>query len=315
MKKYLSLFRFHNLLIIALTQYFVRYFIIKPILVSNNAVLQISNIDFALFVLATVFIAAAGYIINDYYDVDIDMRNKPDAVLLGTEISLNSADVLHKAFNIIGITIGTYVSYRIGALQLAMTFVIVTMVLWFYSFKYKRVFFTGNLAVSLLTAISLLIVWMFEFFALQQNSINFIYASKAFRLINIYLFSYALFAFITNLIREIIKDIEDIEGDGEDGCTTIPIVIGIKKTKIIVLSLIIIELLLTAVVQYYLYSQGLYYIILTLLIAVQSPLFYLITIVARASKKNDYSFASSIAKTCMLLGLLTIIVFYFNVLL
>jgi len=314
MKAYIRLIRPLNLLIIALTQYFVRYLIINPVLSTYGTSLQLNNLDFLLLVLSTVLLAAGGYIINDYFDVDIDMRNKPDAVLLGTEIKLKTADILHKALTGIGIGFGIYVAFRAGMIQLGFIFVIIAFALWYYSFKYKRIFLWGNLTVALLCSLSVAIVWLFEFFALRHNTLTFIDAAKGFETINLFILCYSIFAFLTSLIREIIKDIEDIEGDKEEGCNTLPVVLGIKASKGIIIALIILELMMTGFVQYYLYLRHFYYIIVAILIAIQGPLFYLVSYIPQSNKKGDYGFCSGLAKIIILLGILSMLLFYFYVL-
>ena len=313
MKAYIRLLRPLNLLIIVLTQYCVRYLIIQPILHTYDTTLQLNNLDFLFFVLSTVLLAAGGYVINDYFDVDIDMRNKPDAVLLGTEIKLKSADILHKVLSGLGIGFGVYVAFRAGNIQLGCIFVIVAFALWYYSYKYKRIFLWGNLTVAIMCALTVGLVWLFEFFAQRHNSLSFASATRSFRLINIFILCYSIFAFLTTLIREIIKDIEDFDGDIEEGCTTVPIVAGIKASKAIIISLIIIELMLTGFVQYYLYLQHFYYVIIAILIAIQGPLFYLVSYIPQANKKGDYSFCSGLAKVTMLLGILSMFLFYFYI--
>ena len=314
MKAYIQLIRPLNLLIIALTQYCVRYLIISPVLNTYNTSLQLNNLDFLLLVLSTILLAAGGYIINDYFDVDIDLRNKPDAVLLGTEIKLKTADIIHKVITGLGIGFGVYVAYRSGMIQIGFIFVIIAVALWYYSFKYKRIFLWGNLTVALLCALSVAIVWLFEFFALRHNTLSFVDASKGFETINLFILCYSVFAFLTSLIREIIKDIEDIEGDKEEGCNTLPIVIGIKASKGIIIALIILELMLTGFIQYYLYLRHFYYIIFAILVAIQGPLFYLVSYIPQSNKKGDYSFCSGLAKVIMLLGILSMLLFYFYVL-
>lgn len=314
MKAYLQLFRPLNLLIIILTQYLVRYMVISPVLDNCGTALQLSDLEFLFLVLSTVFLAAGGYVINDYFDVDIDLRNKPDAVLLGTDIHVKTADILHKIMTGLGIGLGFFVAFRVGMPQLGVVFIIVAFGLWYYSYKYKRTFLWGNLVVALLCALSVAIVWLFEFFALRHNLLAFVDASKGFRTINLFILGYSVFAFLTTLTREIIKDIEDIEGDKEEGCTTIPIVIGVKATKGIILGLIILTLILTGFIQYYLYSLKYFYIIGVIMVAIQGPLFYLASYLTRSNKKGDYGFCSGLAKVIMLLGILSMLLFYFYIL-
>jgi len=147
----LKLIRFPNLIIIALTQYVMRYFIIQPILAINKIHLQLSDIDFAILVLATLFIAAGGYIINDYFDTKADRLNKRE-VIVGRNIKRRIALILHQAFSFIGLLLGAYVSYKVGCWQFVLIFFMGGGLLWFYSTSYKNHFILGNLVLAFIAA-------------------------------------------------------------------------------------------------------------------------------------------------------------------
>ncbi|MEQ8573165.1 MAG: geranylgeranylglycerol-phosphate geranylgeranyltransferase, partial [Fulvivirga sp.] len=185
---FIQLTRFWNLLIIALAQYFTAYFLL------SNSSLVFSK-EMALLSFSTIIIAAAGYIINDYYDVKIDLINKPKRVVVGRILKRRVAMIAHTVLNFIGIGIGLHLSWKLGALNFLCAFV-----LWLYSNQLKRIAFLGNLSVALLTGLSILIIGLF------------------FEPDNILIMAYSLFAFAFTLIREIIKDIEDLKGDSSFGC-------------------------------------------------------------------------------------------------
>lgn len=299
---YFKLFRVQNLLIIVLIQFLLKLKIIDPILKLEGLKSQISMLDFSALVLSTVFIAAAGYIINDYFDIRIDRINRPDKIVLGKKIPLRRAIFLHTAFNIIGCLIGLYVAYKVGKLELGFIQIAVCFGLWFYSLKYKRQMISGNLVVAVLAAFVILIVYLFEFFALVSNmQILIIFRG----LMNMFIFSFAIFAFITTIIREIIKDMEDIEGDSLYKCQTLPIRIGIKKSKIISIVITIIAILLLAYGQYQLFEmkQELTFWFLS---AVQILFIYLIFSIIKAKEKKDFNFAGNIAKIIMLAGIISL---------
>ncbi len=304
------------MLIIALTQYAMRYLIMEPLLPSAGFELQFDNLHFALLVLSTVFIAAAGYIINDYFDTHTDWINKPERVVVGVAITRRVAMILHTVLNIIGIAIGVYLSIYIKLLPLSFVFLLTSGLLWFYSTNYKRQFLIGNLTVAFMTSLVPMVVILFELPLLNreygaimlQHNTNFNY-------IFIWVTGFSLFAFITTLIREIIKDAEDFEGDHAYGMHTIPIKLGMKATKIIITVLIILSVvaLLYILIKFIMFSGeitdyiSMVYIIGLLVL----PYFILNTIVIMARKKEDYRRASFLIKLIMLIGILySAVVFY-----
>ncbi|MCK4638289.1 MAG: geranylgeranylglycerol-phosphate geranylgeranyltransferase, partial [Bacteroidales bacterium] len=240
---YFKLLRVPNLIIIILTQYLIRFCVIKPVLQFHGVNLTFSELDFALLVFSTILIAVAGYIINDYFDIQIDAYNKPDKLIVGKKVSIGTAKLIYAILNGIAFIIGFYLAIKVNAFQLGFIFVMIAIMLWYYSAKYKRQIFWGNLVVAILSALVLLIVWIFEFFSLRLSPIDFIDAYRSIKIINIIIWSYSLFAFMVTLIREMIKDIQDIEGDSKFGCRTLAVVFGIRATKYITTSLIIICIL------------------------------------------------------------------------
>ena len=199
----LKLTRFGNLIIIALTQYFTAGFLI--------GMHTLNDVNLFFLSLSTVLIAAGGYIINDYYDVKIDYINKPDRVVIGKSITRRYAILFHIALSVAGIVIGFYLSWKIGGVNVLSVFL-----LWLYSNTLKRLPFVGNLTVAFLTGLAVIIV---DLFYGKDNSLVLIYA---------------LFAFFMTLVREVIKDMEDLKGDNSFGCKTLPIVWGIRKKKILI---------------------------------------------------------------------------------
>jgi 4-hydroxybenzoate polyprenyltransferase len=194
-----------NLLMVAFAQLMTAYFLVETTPV-GLPVLQ----DFRLYllVLSTVIITAAGYMINDYYDVKIDYVNRPDQVVVGKSIKRRMVIFMHSILNFTAIWLGYLVSPRIAVINFIAAFL-----LWLYSNRLKRSPFIGNLTVAVLTGFSIYLVAYF-----YQKS-------------ELLVLTYAIFAFFLNLIREIIKDIEDRPGDRKHGCRTLPIVIGFRKTK------------------------------------------------------------------------------------
>ena len=162
-----------------------------------------------------------------------------------------------------------------------------------------------NIAVSLLSAFSVIIVWLFEFFALRSNEMVFAQGMQAYWGITYFVLAYALFAFLSTFIREIIKDIEDIEGDTRWGCTTLPIVAGIHTAKMVAASIAIISILIVGWFQYVLKEINHGYLSALLVIFVQIPFAYLSFKIINAKEKSDFHFISNVTKIIMVLGILT----------
>lgn len=310
--------RFKNLLIIAATMILIRYMIIQTILTGYGLDLQLPLVWFAALVLATMLIAAGGYVINDYFDTKADLINRPETVVIGKMVSRRGAIAFHLVLTILGIVLGTLVSIRIGRPVFSLLFFLTAGVLWFYSTTYKRQLFIGNLVVAVLTGVVPLIPLIFEFPMLGTFSdIIFIYQLNM-KVIIYWVGGYAFFAFMLTLAREIIKDIEDFEGDTSLGRNTIPVHFGVKTSKLIAASILVLTLIsLVILFAAYLFKIAQVrfdYVSLIYFIAfIVLPVFVLIFSLLLASAKSDYHRASFICKLIMLLGLFYTIVFRFLV--
>jgi 4-hydroxybenzoate polyprenyltransferase len=186
--------------------------------------------DFLFLVLATLCLTAGGYVINDYFDIKTDLINRGN-VIVGTVIPRRRAMMLHNILNIAGVAAGFYISWRVGYFWLGTLFLLVSGLLWFYSASYKRQFLIGNILVAILTALVPFLVVFFEFPTMYEYySVNAI-EHPYYKLLFFWTGGFSVFAFMTTLAREIIKDIEDYEGDREYGRSTLPVVLGYKKHK------------------------------------------------------------------------------------
>jgi 4-hydroxybenzoate polyprenyltransferase len=291
-----------NLLILAVTQYLVLFFLIRPIMLLNNCDIMTSQLDFMLFVLSNVLLAAAGYVINDYYDTRIDTINKPDKNVFLNGIPLKNAVNLNYILNAAACLMGFYCAWRVGFIKLGFLPLVVALSLYFYALKYKRQFLIGNIVVALIIAYSILVVWLFQFFAIKSDQVVFAAMMNNFMVISNFVIGFAVFAFFITFIREIIKDIEDIEGDRADGCNTVPIKMGIPKTKKFIIGFTIFTMLLLAFGQTMLYTD--YIITCWYLMVVQAMFLFLIVKLMKAKEKPDFHFLSVFAKIIMIAGLL-----------
>jgi len=301
--KYLQLIRFENLIFIALVQIFIRFGLFYPFGID----VTLSILQFALLVIATICIAAAGNIINDIYDVEIDRINKPNKVLIGKSISESKANRLFIIFNVIGVGIGFYLSNIIGRPGFAAIFIAFSALLYIYASYLKGILIIGNLVVSFLVAMSLIIVPLFDLLPAitPQNQAG---QSAIFKII----LEFAIFAFFLNLIREIVKDLQDINGDKKGGANTLPIAIGRKRTTVLVS---ILGMFLTFSVIFYMY-ENLYdqqTIMLYFLFGIVAPLLYFCIKAWSAKSIKDYHILSTILKIVMFTGICSMMLFQFTI--
>ena len=269
---FLRLTRFWNLLIIGLAQYFAAGFLIDR--------QKIWDIHLFLLSFSTVIIAAAGYIINDYYDIKIDLINKPERVVIGKEVARRYALLFHSLLSILGIAVGLFLNWKIGAVNFFSVFL-----LWWYSNDLKRQPFIGNFVVALLTGLSIFLINIL--YHLHQPLVTI----------------YALFAFAMTLVREIVKDAEDLKGDNTFGCRTLPIVWGIPKTKIFLYVLLLIFFISVVEINQFFAQLPMYYFFGFLFV----PLVLLVVRLIRADTKKDFYNLSQWCKVIMLLGVASMI--------
>lgn len=313
MKGFLRLIRWQNLIIVILTMVMMRYFIIEsliskvPVILSGGSgqsvsmVLQFPMISFVILVLSTVFITAGGYVINDYFDIQTDLINRGE-VIVGTKVPRRLAMKWHSIFNILGVAGGFYISWRAGYFWMGILFIIVSGLLYFYSASYKRQFLIGNLIVAFLTAMVPLLVILYEWPALYQYySVN-ASSMPGLSFLFYWIGGFALFAFLTTLAREVIKDIEDFEGDLAYGRNTIPVAIGVTGSKIVATSLILITIALLYFVWFFFINDKITLIYLSA--AIVLPLLYVIFQLAISKTRRQLHSASRVMKLMMLAGIL-----------
>ncbi len=277
MQLLVSLFRltrFWNLAIIALAQFSTAVFLFQQ---GSKA---FTDIWLCVLSLSTILIAAAGYIINDYYDIKIDLINKPERVVIGKTITRRYALLFHSIISFFGVALGLLINWKVGAVNFICAFL-----LWLYSNNLKRQPLIGNMLVSLLTGLSVFILaFLYEKFY-------------------VLVFVYSLFAFFITLIREVVKDMEDVKGDTTFGCKTLPIVWGIRRTKVFLFLLIAIFSCVVIILDYYRLSIPLIYLLPLLLI----PMALLVVGLAVADTKLQFYRLSQLCKFIMLLGIATMI--------
>jgi 4-hydroxybenzoate polyprenyltransferase len=274
----------------------VRFCVIVPVLGYDTV---LDEFHFFLLSLSTVMIAAAGYIINDYFDVRIDKVNKPERMVIDKGVKRRVAIGAHTVINILAITIALYLSFYTHNWKLVVIYILAATGLWLYSTTFKRKFLSGNLVISLFTAIVPILSAYYEMrtSASFESSVLPVIAGLSF------------FAFITTLLREIIKDIEDREGDKEYGCKTMPIVLGVSATKYIVIILSLITMLCLGYIQLAMFLDNEFILFFYFLIALQFPFAFLIWKIKKADTKQEFRFAGNTAKFIMLMGVCYLFLF------
>jgi 4-hydroxybenzoate polyprenyltransferase len=288
---------------VAATMYLMRWSVIKPLLWVYGIEPQVSELAFLGLVFSTVVITAAGYVINDYHDVRADHINKPKKVVVGLDLSRRLAMLIHLLLNFTGVAVGIVFSILYHVPWMIVIFAGAPLLLWYYSLRLKHVLLAGNLAVSLLTATVPLLVILFEYPLLARNfSENIVFYPKGLLAILVWVSAFSFFAFMTNLIREIIKDAEDIEGDKELGSQTFPILYGLRKTKMLIAGLTVFTVLILGFffLTYLKDWISLIYYIIGLFL----PFVFLMVKVGKSEDTLDFSFLSQWIKLIMLVGLL-----------
>lgn len=286
-------------------QVLFRYSFLKQ----QNIPLALSDWQYGLLVLSTVLIAAAGYVINNIFDVETDKINKPNDVIIGRGISETNGYNIYIALNITGVAIGFYLSNVIQRPGFATIFILIASLLYFYSTTLKQIMILGNLVVAFLLAMSVVIIGVFDIFPaiIAENKAQ---MASLFSILT----DYALFAFMINFIREIVKDIEDVDGDYNQGINTLPIAIGISRTAKIVFAISIIPfVLLLLYIKNYFVENGLFIATLYSFILVLAPLLYFIIKIFTAKTKNDFHHLSTVLKLILLFGILSIVVITLNI--
>lgn len=264
-----------NLIIVAFAQLMTAYFLVET---SRQGLPVLQDINLYLLVLSTVIITASGYMINDYYDVKIDYINKPNEVIIGKGMKRRMVIFFHTVLNFTGIGIAWYVSPRVGVITFVSAFL-----LWLYSNQLKRLPFIGNFVVALLTGVA---IWIVGYYYQQSELL---------------VLTYAIFAFFINLIREIIKDIEDRQGDRKHGCKTLPIVLGFRNTKRVIFVIAIAFVCAILTVTFKINNASLFYYFGGL-----SFLFFLFMYkIYIADRKEHFTQLSILSKLLMLTGIIS----------
>ncbi len=307
---FLKLIRFVNLFIIGLSVSLFYWLILVPAHHYKlfTSLLPFTTVEFVWFILSIVLIAAAGNIINDYFDFDLDKEFKPERPLPSVAFSLDTAMYLHAILAFAGIGLGFYLGYKANSFKIGYIYIICTLMLYVYAAFLKKTPLAGNIVVSALTGFVFVLLMLFE-----VNFLNTIYFKGSKYVLGILLLQvkfYGGFAFLTNLAREIVKDIEDKEGDAEHNINTLPVQFGEPVAKIAVA--MVLGLLLTGLAFFMngFIAAGAVKEFVYLSIAVVIPVVVAMVLLFLANEKKQYARISLLLKIIMLLGILSIPAFY-----
>ncbi|MCW3073943.1 MAG: ubiquinone biosynthesis protein UbiA [Flaviaesturariibacter sp.] len=296
---FFRLIRWQNLIFIVITQLLFYFCVYQPLYSSNENLHQLTWL-----IIASVFIAAAGYIINDYFDLNIDQINKPSQNVINKLISRRWAIFWHMSLSIAGIG-ATGIAVGFQKWYLIVANVVVVILLWLYSTSFKRQLLIGNIVISLLTAWTVLILFFAKVpFASAFGTTDPV-TVKFFRIS----FLYAGFAFIISLIREAIKDVEDMEGDRRYGCKTLPIIAGIVATKVYTTVWVVVLMAALIILQLYILQFGWWWAVVYGVLVVIAPLCYLFRKHYAAHTTKEFTDLSRLAKWIMLTGILSMLFF------
>lgn len=298
---YLKLIRWPNLLLIVITQFLIKYTLFEPFGVD----ITLNWFGLALLSLSTICLAAAGYIINDIYDVEADEINKPEKQLIGNTISEKMGYRLFFTFNIVGVLIGFYLSNIIGHPGFSILFIMISALLYAYASSLQKYVLIGPIIISILVGLSILIVGLYDLLPAitpqtRQTETTFFSI----------LFDYFILAFLLNFIRELIKNQEDMDGDHKIGRKSLSLILGKERANKVIFAVALLPIF--GVVYYlydYLYLRQI--AVVYALVFILAPLFYVLFKILSAKHKKDFTHLSLILKLVMLFGVLSIGLYQF----
>ncbi|MEJ7625785.1 MAG: geranylgeranylglycerol-phosphate geranylgeranyltransferase [Ferruginibacter sp.] len=300
---FFRLIRWPNLVFIALTQCLF-FFCVFDSVITGSVFSFFSLTWFLLLMTASVFIAAAGYIINDYFDMHIDTINKPDKVVVDKIVKRRWAIVWHFVLSAMGVLISLLFSWKTGNWIIASVNILCVFLLWFYSTTFKKKLLVGNIIISALTAWVILVIYFANTSSIQTGTPGFD-TRKFFKFTALY----AGFAFIISLIREVIKDLEDKEGDARYNCATMPIMWGVPSTKVFTGVWLVVSVSAISLILIYAWQLGWKISVIYCIVLIVWPLILVLQKLNKAVTSSDYHKLSTLLKFIILAGILSMLFF------
>jgi 4-hydroxybenzoate polyprenyltransferase len=277
---------------------------VDTLILKSGVASCVSGLHWVLLAFATMFVAGAGNVVNDLFDQDIDRINKPDKQIIGKTISEEKAWNFYYAIISLGLGLGIFLCWNMGNVSNALIFMLAAGGLYFYSYSYKRQFLIGNLVVALLAGLVPFLPIYLEMMCEPQFWMVLPWVSL--------LMAFSIFAFLTTLIREIIKDLQDMKGDQLLRCKTMPIVLGVNGTKAVVVFLLAALIVAVGWLQVAWWKAEDAELFWYFLAAVQLPTLVLMGLIIKADSADHFGRASKLSKLIMLGGVLSMVVFRFT---
>lgn len=296
--RFLSIIRYPNLIMLALFQAVIWFYLLEQYQVPKS----VSDYIFIVHLLATLFIAAAGNIINDIYDLEIDQINKPHQIWIPNLMSLKKAWSFYISLNVLGLIAGFWVSWELNKIWFWGLYLIPVFLLFLYAIRLKKVIYLNNMLVAGLIAYSLFLA--FELALVGENSVHYYIGNYGFSLLKTIRFI-LLFAFILNWIREIVKDAEDVIGDRANGVNSLPSNYGLEYTKngLKLITFFLLGILLSIAISNRI-DQKIF--VLYLILAVGMSLMIFVKQLKFAHQPKDYHKISILLKIIMLIGFFSV---------
>jgi 4-hydroxybenzoate polyprenyltransferase len=302
---FFRLIRFPNLFFIALTQSLFYFCIIRSTYRTWGTTEPMGVINLLLLISASILIAAGGYVINDYFDQNIDRVNKPDRLVVGSIIKRRWAILWHLGLSLAGVALSALVSRKLGHPLPAVFNLVTVILLWFYSTTFKKQLLVGNIIISLLTGWVVLVLYV----AISPIGLQVPEGNQMNVLTRVYKFAvlYGGFAFIISLIREVVKDVEDMEGDARYGCRTMPISWGVPVSKMFVTIWLVILIASLVIVQVYALQIRWWFSVLYSVVFIIVPLLMILRKLGPATRPGQFHEISTLTKLVMLTGILSML--------
>lgn len=295
--------RWPNLVFIFLTQLLFYYLVLLPCCKDTHPPFhKLTPLLFYLLAASSVLIAAAGYIINDYFDLNIDRVNKPERLVVDKIIRRRSTILWHWVLSGIGILLSCYVSWALRNPVVALANLGCVILLWVYSTTFKRKLLIGNIIISLLTAWVILVLFVSEI-RLTGDSLYRGFITRLFK----FAIVYGGFAFIISLVREVVKDIEDLEGDVRYGCRTMPVVWGVNVAKVFAGTWLFVLIGSLCILQFYVLQKAWWPLIAYGVVLLDLPLLWILRKLYGAQTKAEYHRLSNAIKAVMLAGIVSMV--------
>lgn len=324
---FFKLIRWSNLLIIAATLYMVRHLLLYPFVQAADLSYHLTESEFFMLVFSYILIAAGGNMMNDYHDLKADVINKPENMIVGRFISKKKVMLLYVVFTVIGLLLGLLPAFKSSVFQLYLISVLFVGFLWFYNSEFKYNLFLGNVIIAMLCGIGFLIPLLYEmpllikqfkkivieneemFLMYKQIPLN---IQANIQLMWIWTGIYAALAFVITLVREMIKDAEDIEGDNAAGYASVALKYGFKTVNVLSFFLLFSVISFLSFAAYQMFVGSDYYSAIYLILFLVMPLLYICFKVIKSKSKRDYSQTSKLLKWMMALALGYLFVFYYQ---